>query len=520
MQQGLSTIKFISRFRFQLFALALLNTTLLQNASASEAKLVQSKLADQQSVSLTVYSNGRSMIRDRRKIGFDKGRLTLELQDVSAQMRSETAQFRSLSLPAELTVLEQNLEYDLLSPQKLLEKYLGKNVSVIRTHPTNGSDSSEVAEVLSVQNGIVLKLKDRIETGLPGRISFAEVPANLRAQPTLSLLVESKRRIEHDVELNYLSDGINWKADYIADLNTDDDALNLTGFVTLTNQSGTSFRNAQLQLMGGDVQTIEPPNSRYRSAKSIAPMAMTMADAMPEANMQSEAFFEYHLYTLPRLTSVMSNQTKQVSLLQASEVKARKEIVFAAALESFYGSVDSLDGSEDGNPSENVDDSELGTPLKGSVYLAFENNKESHLGMPLPSGIVRVYKRDKNSISQFIGEDTIRHVPIDERVRVRLGHSFDVTARRKRTSFRNIPPPAQLKKVARVSESGIRVVFKNAKANAQKIVHRETIPGEWKILSSSLEYKQLSKDTVEWQVNVPATGRAVLEYKVRVTQAQ
>jgi hypothetical protein len=487
-------------------------------ASAQDQTVVRSRAADQTKLSLTVYSNGRAMIRDNRKINFDKGRIVLEFQDVSAQMRSETAQFKAVSASSEITVLEQNLEFDLLSPSKMLEKYLGKSVSIIRTHPTNGSETSESAEVLAVANGVVLKTKDRIETGIPGRLSFSEVPANLRAEPTLSLLIDSKKRGEREVELNYLSDGITWKADYIAELNSDEDSTQLTGLVTLTNQSGTSFRNAQLQLMGGDVQTVDRGAYRGKALSRSAEMPMAyMAEADSSANLSSDAFFEYHLYTLPRTTSVMSNQTKQVSMLQSADVASRKELVFTSSGQNYYNDPSGSFSEEGAEVEASPDDAELGAPVGGGVFLVFENDKQSRLGMPMPAGTVRVYKKDKNNLSQFLGEDVIRHIPEGERVRVRLGSSFDVTARRKRTSFKNVPVTGGLKKVVRSTESGVRVTFKNAKNVSQKVTYREVIPGEWKIISSNAEYKKVSKDNAEWQISVPAKGKASLDYKVQVT---
>lgn len=310
-----------------------------QFSFGQEPKVLRSRGTDQTQLSLTVYSNGMAVVRDKRKIQFDKGRFFLEIRDVSSQMRSETAQFKSLTAAADLAVLEQNLEFDLLSPQKMLEKYLGKTISVVRTHPTNGSETTEPAEVLAAQNGVVLKMKDRIETGIPGRMVFPEVPASLRAEPTLSLLVDSKRRGEQDVELNYLTDGISWKTDYVAEFSGEENSIDLTGLVTLTNKSGTSFRQAQLQLMGGDVRTVEANPYNRRRALMAMEAASVAADASAEsgAGMKGDSFFEYHLYTLPRPTSVLSNQTKQVTLLQASDVQARKELVFVAPMQNYYG---------------------------------------------------------------------------------------------------------------------------------------------------------------------------------------
>ena len=481
---------------------------------AREPKTLKSQLKDQTSVSLTVYSNGRSMIRERRKIKLDKGVFALEFQDVSSRMLSETAQLRNVKSPRNLVVLEQNLEFDLLSPAKLLEKFVARSVSVVRTHPTNGLDSSETAEVLSTQNGVVLKVKDRIETGVPGRIVFPEVPENLRAEPTLSLLVESDKGGVQDLELNYLSEGLTWKADYIANLNSTDDRLELTGFVTLTNQSGTSFSNAQLQFMAGQVQTVQD-NNRYkmklRRSADFSNDSAVMAAGVPQ--MQGESFFEYHLYTLPRPTTLLSNQTKQVTLLQASEVTVRKEILFQSS--GYYDTPENFSFDDERGEGESVDSIELGKPIQGGVFIAFENNKASGLGTALPAGVVRVYKRDNASMSQFLGEDRISHAPENENVRVRLGSSFDVTARKKRLKFKNLPSIRGMRKDIRIVEYTERITFKNAKDAEQKIIYRDSLPADSEVLKSSFKHKSLGNGNTEWSAQVPAKGKLVLEYTVR-----
>jgi hypothetical protein len=495
-------------------SIALLATVFSSATYAQETKTLKSQLKDQTSVSLTVYSNGRSMIRERRKVKVDKGLFALEFQDVSSRMLSETAQLRNVKAPRDLVVLEQNLEFDLLSPTKLLEKFVGRTVSVLRTHPTNGLDSSETAQVLSTQNGVVLKVKDRIETGLPGRIVFPEVPENLRAEPTLSLLVESRKSGVQDLELNYMSEGLTWKADYIANLNPTDDRLELTGYVTLTNQSGTSFSNAQLQFMAGQIQTVQNNNSKrmmLRHSADYSADSAVMSAGVP--HMQGESFFEYHLYTLPRPTTLLSNQTKQVTLLQASEVTVRKEILFKSS--GYYDNSENFNFDDERGEGESADSIELGKPVQGGVFVAFENNKASGLGAALPAGVVRVYKRDTASLSQFLGEDRISHVPENENVRVRLGSSFDVTARKKRLKFKNLPSIRGRRKDIRVVEYTERVTFKNAKNAEQKIIYRDSLPADSDILKSSFKHKSLGNGNTEWSAQVPAKGQLVLEYSVR-----
>src|SRR5574339_459685 len=208
-----------------------------------------STLADQQSVAVTIYNENLALVKDQRRVSFEAGRNRVALREVSARMRSETALLRSLSHPGSLSLLEQNFDFDLLTPAKLLEKYVGRQVRIVRTHPTTGAESIETATVLAANSGVVLKIGDRIETGLPGRIVFDGVPANLRDRPTLVTELSSSRAGQQTVELSYLSGGLSWKADYVAEFNANDSALDLNGWVTLTNTSGTAYPNARLQLV-------------------------------------------------------------------------------------------------------------------------------------------------------------------------------------------------------------------------------------------------------------------------------
>src|SRR2546430_10371599 len=211
-----------------------------------------STLRDQQSVAITIYNENLALVKDRRRVTLEAGPNRLALREVSGRMRPETAQLRSLSQPGALTLVEQNFEFDLLTPAKLLEKYGGRTVRVVKTHPTTGDESVEAATVLAASNGVVLRIGDRIETGLPGRIVYDGVPANLRDRPTLVTELLSARSGAQTLELSYLSGGLSWKADYVAELNSADSALDLNGWVTLTNQSGTAYPNARLQLVAGD----------------------------------------------------------------------------------------------------------------------------------------------------------------------------------------------------------------------------------------------------------------------------
>src|SRR3954468_1051012 len=282
-----------------------------------------STLSDQQSVAVTIYNENLALIKDMRRVSLAAGENRLALREVSGRMRPETAALRSVSHPGALALIEQNFDFDLLTPAKLLEKYVGRTVRIVKTHPTTGAESLETATVLAANNGVVLKIGDRVETGLPGRIVYDGVPANLRDRPTLVTELNSARAGEQTVELSYLSGGLSWKADYVAELNAADNALDLNGWVTLTNRSGTAYPNARLQLVAGDVNRVrDEMRFAAKAQRGMAPAAEAA-----RSDMHQEQLFEYHLYSLQRATSIADNQTKQVALLSASAVPVTKELV-------------------------------------------------------------------------------------------------------------------------------------------------------------------------------------------------
>lgn len=452
----------------------------------------RSALTDQQEVAVTIYNENLALVKDVRRIPFKSGPVSLAFRDVSARMRPETALLRSLTAPGALRVQEQNFDFDLLTPQKMLEKYVGKTVRVVRTNSATGQETTETATVLSANNGVVLKIGDRIETGVPGRLVFDDVPPNLRDRPTLVMSLNNSGTALQDVELSYLTGGLSWKADYVLELNAADDALDVSGWVTLTNTSGASYRNAKLQLVAGDVNQVAPEVALRGRAVLMAAPAMEKADV----NMTEESLFEYHLYTLDRPTTIAENQTKQVALLSATGVPARKDMVLVGTDYYYHG------------PS-----GDLGKKLKVSVFLEFDNKESARLGMPLPKGVVRVYKKDSAGNAQFIGEDRVDHTPKNEKVRLKLGNAFDVTADKKQTDFKRLPNAG---KYGFVSESAYELVLKNAKKEAVTVTVQEPIPGDWQIVSASQPHTKASSNTAVWKVTVPPEGKAVLTYRALV----
>ena len=465
--------------------------TFASNVLAAESEEIRSTLQDQQEVAVTIYNDNLALVKDQRKIKLKNGLNSLALRDVSAQIRPETALLRSLTSVGSLSILEQNFDFDLLTPQKLLEKYVGKMVGIVKTNPATGIETTEQAQVLSANNGVVLKFSDRIETGIPGRIVYSDVPANLRDRPTLVVQLQNKVASEQNVELSYLTTGLGWKADYVAELNAAEDRLDLSGWVTLSNTSGTSYHNASLQLVAGDLNRV------HERPSAVGEMRMkTMAMDAAAAPMKEESLLEYHLYTLDRPTTVAENQTKQVALLSATGVPVRKELILRGAdyyYQSSYG--------------------DLGQKLKVGVFIEFDNKESAHLGMPLPKGILRVYKKDSGGNAQFIGEDSIDHTPRNESVRLNLGNAFDVTADKKQTDFKKLPNPA---KGNSAFESAYEIVLKNAKKEKVTVTVMEPIPADWKILKSSHPSEKATSNTAVWHIEIPAEGKTTLIYRVQV----
>ena len=451
---------------------------------------IVSTAADQTGVAVTIYNDNLALVKDARRVRLGRDANQLAWREVSAQMRPETAQLRNLSNPAGFRLVEQNFDFDLLTPQKLLEKYVGREVGVIRTNPGTGMETRESATVLSTHNGVVLRFADgRIETGVPGRLAFPGVPDTLRDTPTLVISLTNPVAGMQNLELSYLTGGLSWRADYVAELNADDDRLDLNGWVTLTNQSGATYPNATLQLVAGDLH-------RVRDEQPVPRMAMAMAaKGADAADMRQESLLEYHLYTLQRPTTLADNQTKQVALMSASRVPVRKELLLEGANDYYSARV-----------------GEIGRKIKVGVFVEFDYKGEG-LGLPLPKAVIRVYKKDGQGNAQFVGEDRIDHTPKHETVRLKLGEAFDVTADRKQTDFQKMGGTGRFNYVF---ESAYQIVLKNAKPEAVTVTVREPIPGDWTMVSESQPHAKVASGIAEWKVSVPAEGKAMLAYRVRV----
>lgn len=454
---------------------------LAATASAQAPREVVSGAQDRQATSITVYNDDLALVRERRRVALPTGVSRLSLREVSAKLRPETALLRAATA-SPVTVVEQNFDFDLLTPAKLLEKYVGREVTVIRTVAATGEERHERATVLAASGGVVLRFADRVETGVPGRLAFDGVPPTLRDRPTLSMIVEAAGGTQ-DVELAYLTGGLSWSADYVANLSGDGRRMELAGWVTLVNRSGTAFDGVSLQMVAGSLNRVRAPQVR--------PMPLAaMAEQARGAPMASEALMDQHLYTYDKPTSIADNQSKQLALLSADGIPVRREYRLSG-VDAWHRDRIGLQGRQ----------------FKPSVFLEFDN-RGGLLGRPLPAGTVRVYARDARGNAQFVGEDAIAHTARDETVRLRLGEAFDITAERRQTVFRKLADTT--------TESGWRIDLRNAKDEPVTVRVAEPMPGDWELIAESQRGTRESARLAVWDVSIPARGAATLEYTVRV----
>jgi len=471
----------IRAFRKAGFSLALV--FILSAVPGAYAEPLSSTLKDQQNLALTIYNSNVGLVKDLRAIDLNKGVQELKFMDVAGKIDPTTVHIKSLIDAASLMVLEQNYEYDLLSPQKLLEKFVGQKVRLATTNPETKKEEIVEATLLSTQGGNIFQVGDKIHLGHPGRVVLPRIPENLIPQPTLVWLLDNKLSDKQRVEATYLTGGINWKADYVAVLNAADTQTDLTGWVTIDNRSGATYQNAQLKLVAGDI-------NRVREDKIVPRAASKMAAQEAAPQFKEESFFEYHLYTLDRRTTVKDNQTKQMTLLQADQVPIKKLFLFSGNLQYYYYRYDQKTGKQ-----------------KVGVFLEFENTQKNRLGMPLPKGTVRVYKQDREGSLQFIGEDQIDHTPKDEKFKLKIGEAFDVVGERVQTDYRSLG--------SNLYEVGFEVSLRNHKNEDIKVLVEEVIPGDWEMLSQSHSYEKLQANRIRFEVPVPQNKEAKVKYRVR-----
>jgi len=441
---------------------------------------------DRKTVSITVYNQNFGLVREVRELpALGNGKVELEFRDVAANIQPETVSIKAIGAGGGLSVLEQNYRYDLLTPQTLLEKYVGKRVRAYRYHEQTGKEDVVDADLLSVEGGAVLKFNNEITFGYPGRLAFPQVPDNLIAKPTLVWLVDSAAA-KQTVEVTYLTQNLNWSADYVLVVDDAEKKGDLNGWVTLVNESGASYKNAELKLVAGDVNRVQP-----KPAPEGYGYAMAKVSRAEAPQFQEQGLFEYHLYSLQRPTNVLQNEKKQVNLLSAAGIGVNKKLIFFGQQYWYRGQYGQVSSNQ-----------------KVGVYLDIQNSEQNRLGMPLPKGTLRVYKADKSGAKQFVGEDAIEHTPRDEKLRIKMGDAFDVVGDRKQTEWHELG--------SCTSESAWEIEIRNHKDSAVEVEDYEPIGGDWSMISSSQAAEKKDASTFTFTVKVPARGSTKVNYKVRV----
>ena len=448
------------------------------------------------STEVTVYNQGLGFIKDVRNVHLAKGTQNVVIEDVAQRIDATSVGFRCLNNPGSVSILEQNYQYDLVSPEAILQKSVGKKIQFTRTvgrkkESVTGTLISSPTSVVNTgkgsdfsYNGLVIRTDDgHIILSPEGEIDVMEMPEGLIAKPSLLWQVDSDLDQDAKMELSYLTQGMKWNANYVLTLGQTGTA-DLQGWVTLDNQSGASFNDATLKLLAGEVNVVrEQP-----VFKTVA--GIDFEDAAPrlkKREMTEASLFEYHLYTLNRPATIRNKESKQLSLLEGHNVQIKKVL-------TINGYIDLSN--------------QVQKPINQSaeVRIQFVNNEKSHLGMPMPAGKIRLYQRDANGSSQFLGEDQIQHTPRDEKISLNIGRAFDVVSTRKRTAFKQTGKKA----ISATYEIEIR----NRKKEATSVDLIEYEPYSWKIVSKSQEYEKLDSNSWVFHVNLKAGEVKTVKYTV------
>lgn len=445
---------------------------------------------------LTVYDQDLGLVREHRQVELKKGRQTIAFGDIAAQIDPTSVHLAFPAITSGISILEQNFAYDLVSRQKLLERCIGQDITLERRAGKNGDDVERISgTLLSVSDGITLLSNGRILINPAGELSLQKLPEGLILKPTLSWLMDSSVTGGQNAEIDYLTAGIGWSADYVLVVAKDGASLGLTGWVTIDNRSGATYRDATLKLVAGTV---------HRAAEDRAleerQMRKNVMYAAAAPQFEEKPFFDYHLYTLARPATIRDNETKQIEFIRAGRVASRTVYLFDP-LAQYHGSPY--------QPWMRSDRS-FGTQStkKVMVALEFKNAAAAGLGMPLPKGRMRAYREDDDGALQFVGEDRIDHTPRDEQLHLTLGEVFDIAAERVQTDFKG---------GSDWCEESVKVSFRNHKDEAVEItsVERLARAANWKITAKTDPYEKTDSRTAQWKLKVPANGEKTLVYTVK-----
>ncbi|MBP7217122.1 MAG: DUF4139 domain-containing protein [Candidatus Omnitrophica bacterium] len=445
---------------------------------------------EKEGIELTIYNQNFALVKDKRMLELKNGVNNIRFSDVAAQIEPTSVHFKSLTDPLGCMIQEQNYEYDLVSADKLLKKYIDKSVNLVAKEGKSysGSLMSYDGEhiVLSSSGALsMISRKDNIR-----EISFPDLPEGLITKPTLMWQLANNKAGAHLTEVSYLTQGIGWEADYVLVTDKDDKSVDLSGWVTIDNKCGASFKDASLKLIAGEVKRAQEETGMPRRA-----MKMVYEDVASVPQFSEQSFFEYHLYTLQRKATVKDNQTKQISLLSANSVPVKKLFIFDPV--DYYGWYWYQYDDQQGKKEQKV-----------KVKLELKNSKDNKLGMPLPKGKVKVYKKDSEGSLQFIGEDSIDHTPKDETIRLYLGDAFDVVGERKKINYRQGNDWA---------EESFEISLRNHKESAIEVnvVERMWRHANWKIIAQSHQFTKKDAQAIEFKVPVAKDAETKITYTVR-----
>jgi len=425
---------------------------------------------------LTVYNQGLGLVKDTRSINVATGLNRINFEDVAKLIDPTSVQITPALWP--LQILEQNYEYDLADSTAIMQRYLGKTITVV------SNDNTFTGKLLSYANGVVLQTNSGIVTvNDVTNVEYPVLPDGLMVKPTLVWQAMSSQSGSQDVQVSYLTSGISWSADYIATANADG-TMTLDGWATINNNAGASFSDATLKLVAGDIHTVSKSAPYRATENAYYDMMAPQAAGASVSQVTSTPIYEYYIYAVNRPTTINDNEVKQIGLLSADGITAEKEYIFDSQQYSWYYDSDT----------------------KVKVLLKFNNSDANGLGMSLPAGTISVYMKDAQGSLQFIGEDSIAHTPKDENVTVFTGYATDITAEKTTTESQ------------RVSDNTYRysykIVFSNHKDTAVTITDVEHIGSYATVTATSQPYMQKDSSTIEYRVSVPANGQATVTYTV------
>jgi hypothetical protein len=478
---------------------------------ATSAPMPAQSVGERSGVDLTVYNSNLALVREERTIEFVRGVNHLIIPEIPATIDGTSLHFASLTDPPSVRVLEQSFQYDLVHQAKVLEKYIGKEIEFIRLDESTKKEYSVKGRLLASgwfsQGGgdqyyfggsMIAEVDGKIEMNPAGRLVLPSLPEGLILKPQLAWLVTCSNPGKHKTEISYLAGQLSWSCNYVAVLNSSDNQLDLTGWVTLTNHSGTSFKNAGLKLVAGDINLVQQQeNAAGFTLKSI------QVDRAAQQQFQQKELFEYKLYSLQRRTDVGDNETKQIELTSAAGVKARKAFIYDGMSENWRYWSNNASYRTQGTFGQQSN-------TKVGVFVNFRNEEKAGLGIPLPKGKVRVYKKDDDGKEQFIGENEIDHTPKDEEIKLYLGNAFDIVGERAQKDFRTVVS-------GHVVEETFEIKVRNHKKESVEVLVYEH-PwrwNEWDIPKTSSKWEKVDQTTIRFPVTIEQDGEKVVTYTIR-----